>query len=125
MKKWTIEIEKQIEVAHQLDDTKWLLTKACHNFHGHGYKIKVKAVFHRLVENGMACDFKVIKNVLEKYDHKNLNDFFKPTTGEVFAEILHSEIEQALIDYGAVARSITVSLSETGKSWITYDAVGE
>lgn len=117
---WAVEVERQIEIGHQLDDTQWLLTKECNRAHGHGYRVKVKAEFESLLPNGMACDFAVIKNCINKYDHQNLNDFFSPTTAETFAEILHYEISKALTKYGATAKNITVSLSETGKSWVTY-----
>lgn len=121
---FTVELTRQIEIAHKLEDTQWLITKACANpdGHGHSYQIKVSASFKNLLPNGMACDFSVIKNVINRYDHQNLNKIFEPTTAEVFAHRLYDEVSDALIDYGTMPFDIKVSLSETGKNWVTYQA---
>lgn len=119
MGRYVIEVEKQIEAAHMLEDSEWLVTKACARPHGHSYQVEVVAEFDELLPNGMACDFKVIKDAINAYDHQDLNEIFSPTTAEVFADRLVTDIDRALGAYGAPAESLTVSISETGSSWVT------
>jgi len=119
MGRYTIEVEKQIEAAHLLEDSEWLVTKACARPHGHSYRIEAIAEFDRLLPNGMACDFRVIKDAINAYDHQDLNAIFSPTTAEAFADRLVEDIDRALAKYGAPADALTVSISETGSSWVT------
>lgn len=75
--------------AHQL---KWHKGK-CKNLHGHTYKLEV-GVKGKINENGIVIDFgdlkKIIEEkVIEKYDHKLLNDYFEnPTAENIAVQIL-------------------------------------
>ena len=62
----------------------------CKNLHGHTYKLEV-TVEGPLNEDGIVVDFgevkKVVKKeILDKYDHKYLNDFFDNPTAEIMAK---------------------------------------
>ena len=54
----------------------------CENLHGHNWLITVYCKARTLDQNGMVCDFSVIKRKLnDTPDHKNLNEVlpFSPT----------------------------------------------
>lgn len=68
----------------------------CKNLHGHTYKLEV-TVGGELDENGLVIDFGDLKkivseNIIEKYDHKNLNDFFKHPTAEIMVGSIALEL---------------------------------
>lgn len=76
-------------------------TGKCKDMHGHNYKIEVtaKGVLHSGSgpESGMVKDFyQVSKDVheliLDRYDHKLLNDFFYNPTAEILAVIWLEEL---------------------------------
>jgi len=50
----------------------------CENLHGHNWKVEVTVESKRLNKIGLAVDFKALKkilnNILEKLDHKYLNE---------------------------------------------------
>lgn len=50
----------------------------CENLHGHNWKVEVTVISKRLNKIGLAVDFKVLKKILEgileKLDHKYLNE---------------------------------------------------
>lgn len=49
----------------------------CENLHGHNWLITVYCKARTLDQNGMVCDFSVIKRKLnDTLDHKNLNEVF-------------------------------------------------
>jgi len=61
----------------------------CEQFHGHTYRLEV-AVEGKPGKDGMIMDFNELKNVvnsavIEKLDHRNLNDIFKNPTAENIA----------------------------------------
>ena len=83
------------EASHQLP---WHNGK-CARLHGHSY-ILVVYVRGELDDNGIVLDFYdlsqlVNREVIEKYDHRNLNDYFKNPTAELmaqdFLQLLHSQ----------------------------------
>lgn len=69
-------IQKRLEIsgAHSL---KLDYESKCSNLHGHNWIIYICLQSKELDNNGMILDFTVIKKkILEKLDHKNLNDIF-------------------------------------------------
>lgn len=50
----------------------------CERLHGHNWKVEVTVAGRRLDRSGLAMDFKVLKkileNILERLDHKYLNE---------------------------------------------------
>jgi 6-pyruvoyltetrahydropterin/6-carboxytetrahydropterin synthase len=71
---YEIVVEQQIESAHYLRGYKG----KCENVHGHTYGITVRLKADKLNDIGLVYDFTDVKRlldaVLDKYDHKLLND---------------------------------------------------
>ena len=96
------------------------------NFHGHNYELVVRVVGEPDPQTGYVMDLKLLsdiiqENVLEKFDHKNLNldtIYFKelnPTAENiviVIYEILRTKIRA---DF-----DLTVRLYETERNFVEY-----
>ncbi|MFA6006904.1 MAG: 6-carboxytetrahydropterin synthase [Candidatus Paceibacterota bacterium] len=83
-----LEITKRFtfEAAHRLP---WHKGK-CQQSYGYSYKLEVSAL-GELNENDIVLDFddltKLVKEVvIDRYDHKDLNDFFPNPSAEVLAQ---------------------------------------
>ncbi|AFL82866.1 6-pyruvoyl-tetrahydropterin synthase [Belliella baltica DSM 15883] len=97
------------------------------NYHGHNYDLTVKLVGPVDPETGYVFDMKVLSdiikiNVLNKFDHKNLNldtDEFKdlnPTAENIAVviwNILRKEIDNKY--------ELTIRLYETERNFVEYD----
>jgi 6-pyruvoyltetrahydropterin/6-carboxytetrahydropterin synthase len=69
---YTIKKTFEVSAAHKL---KLNYPSPCQELHGHNWKITVFCRSEQLDENGMVIDFSKIKKlIVEKIDHKNLND---------------------------------------------------
>ncbi|MBI2447467.1 MAG: 6-carboxytetrahydropterin synthase QueD [Candidatus Omnitrophica bacterium] len=98
----------------------------CENLHGHNWKVSVVVESKDLNRLGIVMDFKDIKkelnNVLEKLDHKDLNNliFFKKInpSSENIASFIYSRISSKLKDKGVNVQK--VSVWETDTSCATY-----
>ena len=126
--------KEHFNAAHRLNNSKWdQSTNAsvfgkCNNanFHGHNYELVVKVVGEPDAETGFVIDLKSLseiieKNVLNKFDHKNLNldvEEFKqlnPTAENiaiVIYKILREKIDMAL--------ELQVKLYETERNFVEY-----
>ena len=138
--------EFNFEAAH-------FLTKyhgKCEHLHGHSYRLWV-TVEGKVQENGMILDFgflkKIVKErVIDKFDHRCLNDFFENPTSEVVAQWIWNELKDlpALLkaeaedvnmpeeikrlfkeegwekEVNQQVRLYEVKLSETEKTFVTY-----
>lgn len=101
-------------------DAAHFLTKyhgKCENLHGHTYRLRV-TVRGEIQEDGMVVDFlelkKIVKEkILDKFDHRNLNDFFENPTAELAAKFIWDELKPELNLYEVV-------LWETENSFVTY-----
>lgn len=102
-------------------DAAHFLTKyhgKCENLHGHTYRLRV-TVEGEIGEEGMVVDFldlkKLVKEkILDKFDHRNLNDFFENPTAELVAEFIWKELKPELNLYEVI-------LWETENSFVTYN----
>ena len=128
--------KEHFNAAHRLNNTKWDESKnasvfgKCNNgnFHGHNYDLIVKVVGEPDPETGFVIDLKTLgeiieENVLERFDHKNLNidvEEFKrlnPTAENiavVIYRILREKIDPAL--------ELQVRLYETERNFVEYPA---
>jgi 6-pyruvoyltetrahydropterin/6-carboxytetrahydropterin synthase len=83
------EVEDEIDAGHFL---KLPYPSKCNGQHGHRWRIKVFILAEQINEFGMIVDFTAIKEIVNKFDHQNLNkmDEFKDLqpTAENFARIL-------------------------------------
>lgn len=85
------------EAAHQLDGA---IYGKCQNLHGHRYELIVE-VEGPVNEFGWVCDFAeleeiVRKDVLSRFDHRNMNDFFRISTVENIAAHIFGTLDGEL-----------------------------
>src|SRR5437588_5200705 len=90
------------EAAHQLP---WH-PGACHNLHGHGYRLEV-TVEGPVAEHGVVVDFAdvaavVRREVIAHYDHAYLNDLFENPTAELIAHDAWKRLEANDLDVACV-----------------------
>ena len=103
----------RFEAAHRLDK----YNGKCENLHGHSYVLEVSFTGEPK-EDGMIMDFEYIKNIvneriIQKLDHKLLNDLIPIATCENIAKWIWNELQ----DY----KPYEIKLFETIDSWITYN----
>jgi 6-pyruvoyltetrahydropterin/6-carboxytetrahydropterin synthase len=98
----------------------------CANLHGHNYKVEVGVSGSQLDSLGLLIDFsdlkKEVKEVINKLDHKYLNEIDYPpfiegkTSAENLSKYIYEELEQTigdnLLDY--------VKIWETSKYSVKY-----
>lgn len=101
---------------------------ACANVHGHSYKLQVTVGGDIADKNSdiasdcMVMDFKDLKSIVEekvikKFDHQDLNVFFKNPTAEVIAYHIYWVVRKAL---PADIKVVQVKLWETETSSVTF-----
>jgi 6-pyruvoyltetrahydropterin/6-carboxytetrahydropterin synthase len=134
MSKVAVFRREHFNAAHRLFNPKWDNEKndevfgKCNNpnYHGHNYELEVKLVGQPDPETGYVYDLKKLsdlirENVLEKFDHKNLNldtKYFvnlNPTAENiaiVIFEILREKIEPKL--------ELKIRLYETDRNFVEY-----
>ncbi len=99
----------------------------CEELHGHNWKVEVSLSSKSLDKIGMIADFKdikaILKRVLEKLDHKDLNNisYFKKVnpTSENIARYIFDEIKDKLKIKGCLLDKIRVWESENASA--TYE----
>lgn len=126
--------KEHFNAAHRLHNPAWDETKndqvfgKCNlpNYHGHNYEVEVKVVGKPDKKTGFVMDMKVLsdlirKEVIERFDHKNLNldtkEFKKlnPTAENiviVIYKILRKQIDNKL--------DLQVRLYETPRNYVEY-----
>ncbi len=132
--KVTVCRKEHFNAAHRLHNSAWSDEKnqkvfgKCNNpnFHGHNYELVVKVSGAPDDKTGFVIDMKILsdiifENILEKFDHKNLNldtEEFKnlnPTAENIAVviwNILRKKIESQL--------DIKVILYETERNFVEY-----
>ncbi len=96
----------------------------CENLHGHTYRLRV-SVEGEIGEEDMVVDFVALKRlvnerVVDKMDHKNLNDLFENPTAELMAKWIWEQIVGADLIANAGAHLYEVILWEGPGSFVTY-----
>lgn len=136
MNKVAVYRKEHFNAAHRLFNSQWddeqnkeIFGKCSNpNYHGHNYELIVKLVGEVDPATGFVMDMKklsdlVQENVIEKFDHKNLNEDcmeFKnlnPTAEnivKVIYDILVKEISKEL--------KMTLRLYETERNFVEYPA---
>lgn len=116
---YSIKVESGFSSAHNLRGYKG----KCEDLHGHNWKIEVVLEKDILDKIGMLADFKYVKmklnSVLEKLDHKYLNNipYFKkvnPTSENITRYIYDKMLKQ-----GLKLKSVTVWENNTSSA--TYE----
>ena len=127
---------EHFNAAHRLHNKEWDEAKneqvfgKCNNpsYHGHNYEVEVKVTGMPADDTGFVVDLKLLseiinENVLEKFDHKNLNLDVKefadlnPTTENIVVviyNILRDKINKDL--------DLQVRLYETPRNYAEYPA---
>ncbi len=125
---------EHFNAAHRLNNPSWTEEKnkevfgKCNNpnYHGHNYELIVKVVGEPNVDTGYVIDMKVLSdiisdNVLNKFDHKNLNlDTIE------FQNINPTAENIAIIIYNILRKKIDsnfdiqVRLYETERNFVEY-----
>ncbi|MEK4477176.1 6-carboxytetrahydropterin synthase QueD [Paenibacillus sp. FSL R7-0048] len=96
--KVTIGKEFLFEAAHKLPKEE--VYGSCQNLHGHRYELAVE-VTGDVNDLGWVCNFKELKaivkeNVIERYDHAYLNDYFDLPTVEIMAVHIFNVLSEKL-----------------------------
>ena len=116
---YSIKIEEDFSSAHNLRGYKG----KCEDLHGHNWKVEVVVCREKLDNLGIVLDFKYLKSelkkILEKLDHKHLNNisYFKKVnpTSENIARYIYDQLKLKISDVDLV----TVWESESSSA--TYD----
>ena len=121
---YTLKVEGAFEAAHQLPD----YPGKCARLHGHNWVVEAVVKGRDLDKLGMLVDFKTVKkalnNVLDRYDHRFLNELVPFNTGvnptaENLARIIFTEIEDNEA-FTAEVQLAAVTVFESPKSSVTY-----
>ncbi len=128
--------KEHFNAAHRLFNAAWTDEKntavfgKCSNpnFHGHNYELIVKVVGEPDADTGYVMDMKILsdiinKNVLDKFDHRNLNEDcaeFKNLnpTAENIALIIYNILREKI----SSDLDIKIRLYETEKNFVEFPA---
>ncbi len=85
----------------------------CHDLHGHTWKA-VFVIEGPVKEDGMVCDFKVVKKLLDENlpDHQLLNDWVENPTAENLAQFLFQKIGAELAQMNLTLKTLEIWESE-------------
>jgi 6-pyruvoyltetrahydropterin/6-carboxytetrahydropterin synthase len=136
LKKISVFRKEHFNAAHRLFNPEWsdekneMVFGKCNNpnYHGHNYDLEVKLTGYIDPATGYLFDLKILsdlvkKEVLDKFDHKNLNldvVYFKnlnPTAENIAVtiyEILRPQIDEKL--------ELKIKLFETERNYVEYSA---
>jgi 6-pyruvoyltetrahydropterin/6-carboxytetrahydropterin synthase len=111
------------EASHKLPNEE--VYGKCKNLHGHTYKLTVE-VKGKLTDLGWVMNFSELKNivnelVIDKYDHKHLNDFFDLPTAENILTIIVKDLQHALSTSTDI-ELYSITLYETSNSYVKWIA---
>ena len=134
MFKTTVCRKAHFNAAHRLHNPKWsdernqAVFGKCNNpnYHGHNYDLIVKVTGEVDPDTGYVMDMKILKDlikkeVLEKFDHKNLNldteefKYLNPTA-ENIARIIYEKLRAGIVDQ----HSLRITLYETERNYVEY-----
>lgn len=125
---YILTIEDYISAAHQLRGYKG----KCENIHGHNWKVEVSVYGEKLNELGILIDFHdvkdMVKEVLNQFDHKNLNDTeefaYQNPSSELLSKIIYQRIDKMLKQYCRTHKSkiniLSVTVWESATCRSTY-----
>ena len=112
-----VSVEYSFAAGHALRNYKG----KCENVHGHNYKVRVTLAGEKLNAAGLLMDFvelrTEIKDLVEKLDHRFLNDFppfdqLNPSA-ENLAKYFFDEIEPQVRSQGLQVHGVTVWETDT------------
>lgn len=107
----------KFEASHQLPN----YVGKCANLHGHTYTLQVTVgadpSLVPLDKSGILIDFGTLKRIvneeiINKYDHRHLNDFFPMPSAEMMVLLFAAAISKRLLEHDAALRLEKVRLYE-------------
>lgn len=118
---YKISIETHFAASHQLHGYQG----PCKTLHGHTWRVRVEVKSDRIDDIGISVDFKDLKrlthDVIERLDHKHINDIppfdRENPTAENLARYIYGEVKQRLP--GGV-NMVEVVLWESANYAVTY-----
>ncbi|KMQ51753.1 Queuosine biosynthesis QueD, PTPS-I / Folate biosynthesis protein PTPS-III [Chitinispirillum alkaliphilum] len=119
---YEVTTESHFSAAHRLRN----YSGPCENIHGHNWLVRVTVRCSTLDDCGIGIDFKLLrkklKDVLDEFDHKDLNLVFGETglnpSSENIARYIYELLDKSLGDSNAsMAR---VEVHETPGNYATY-----
>ena len=93
--KYKVFVSRKISCSHLLTD----YIGACHNLHGHTFRVDVLVSADELLKpQNYVVDFKHIKDIVDSYDHQDLNERLNISnpTAEILAGIIYFRIKDQL-----------------------------
>ena len=128
--------KEHFNAAHRLNNPAWdaatneRVFGKCNNphFHGHNYELVIKVTGEPDVATGYVMDMKVLsdivqENVIERFDHKNLNeDAAEFKTLNPTAENIAIVIYTILRDKIELKFDLQIRLYETERNFVDYPA---
>lgn len=128
--------KEHFNAAHRLHNPAWTLEQnqavfgKCNNayFHGHNYELIVQVIGEINPETGYVMDMKILsdlikENVLDKFDHKNLNlDTTEFQNINPTAENIAVVIWQILRDKINPHLELKIKLYETERNFVEFPA---
>ena len=135
-KKVAVYRKEHFNAAHRLNNPLWdeatnqQVFGKCNNphFHGHNYELVIKVTGEPDPQTGYVMDLKLLsdiaqENVLERFDHKNLNDDtteFKDLnpTAENIAIVIYNILREKI----DMKFDLQIRLYETERNFVDYPA---
>jgi 6-pyruvoyltetrahydropterin/6-carboxytetrahydropterin synthase len=135
-KKTAVYRKEHFNAAHRLNNAAWdeaanqRVFGKCNNphFHGHNYELVIKVTGEPDPETGYVMDMKLLsditqQNVIEKFDHKNLNeDTVEFKNLNPTAENIAMVIYNILRDKIDLKFDLQIRLYETERNFVDYPA---
>ncbi|OPY72620.1 MAG: 6-carboxy-5,6,7,8-tetrahydropterin synthase [Syntrophorhabdus sp. PtaU1.Bin058] len=119
---FTLSVKDSFAAAHRLEGYQG----KCEELHGHNFAVEVLVTGERLGDDGLLVDFKIIKgylhDVLEKLDHKYLNEiaFFadRASSAEYVSMYIYDEMKKIIKEENISLKEVRVWESE--KAYAAY-----
>ena len=119
---YSVTVIKTFSASHQLRE----YDGPCSSLHGHNFKVVVEVSSEKLDDRGMVVDFveldEALSEIVDKYDHKNLNMVFpydrKNPTAENMAEVIYHELNKKISLENA--KLFKVTIFETDEYFASY-----
>jgi 6-pyruvoyltetrahydropterin/6-carboxytetrahydropterin synthase len=117
----TIGIETKFDAAHYLPSYEG----KCRNMHGHTWKltVEIEPTYLNQKLKGMILDFKefkeVVNQVLDRLDHKVLNNMIDNPTCEAMVELIAGSLNFHLTPHHVRVKEVKLQEGEGG--WARYE----
>jgi len=113
---YTLRKETTFDAAHYLPGYKG----KCSQLHGHTWKVIVQISSLQLNEMSMVFDFSKIKEIVQRFDHRLVNDFVERPTAENIASYILKAI-RTQVPGGSEITGICVEVCESPGASITVE----